>query len=246
MENLDEKIAVAKTAVPAQLRGETIAYALQSGLYNLGANFIEPYIGYQTQKQYSKYDPAHPEKFGTYTQNLAGEFAGDLIGCTTLIAAEALFPEQLHAFTRAARRVVDPLYSTVAHRVFAKEKSEPDYEKKVEAWKTFQERNLVRSLIIASAGIAGNVATQKLLLHNPSPTGIIFSGKLISSALTTGVGLCVRLAFPDKMKRVDTWIGKKVAPLLSDKNATSETAEPAHAEDLLRRKEQELNYFTRY
>lgn len=217
--------------VSSQLRGETMAFALQSAFYNLGANFFEPYINYRVQKHYSKNDPSIS---GNYTQNLAGEFAGDVIGASTLMLAEALAPEQLHAATRKLRSWVDPLYTSVAHRVFEKEKNSPDYEKKVEEWKTFQERNLVRSAIVATAGIAGNLATQKWVIGNPSPTKVIFAGKLISTALTTTIGLGVRLAFPQQMKSVDTWVGEKVfKPWLSDKKVEGDKSRPTSHVDRL-------------
>lgn len=200
--------------IPAQLRGETVAYAVQSGVYNLGANFFEPYLNYRVQKYYA----ARPGAHGNYTQNLAGEFAGDIVGASTLILAEALIPDQLHTFIRAARGHIDPLYTSVAHAVFARECTQPDYEQKMEKWKTFQERSLVRSSIIAAAGIAGNVATQKLLIGNPSPAGLIFKGKLLSTALTTILGLGVRFAFPKQTHGMDKWMGKNLfAPLMEDR-----------------------------
>lgn len=208
LETADSKKPV---PVTSQLRGETMAYALQSAVHNLGANLFEPYINYRVQKSYSR-------KGGSYTQNLAGEFAGDIIGASTLMLAEAVCPEQLHACTRTMRSWVDPLYTSVAHKVFAKEKDSPDYDQKIEKWKTFQERNLARSAIIATAGIAGNIATQKLVIGNPAPTKIIFIGKLISTALTTTLGLSARFAFPEQMKSADKWMSKNIfAPMLKDK-----------------------------
>lgn len=206
-----------KNTVSAHLRGETMAYALQSGIYNLAANCFEPYINYRVQKYYSGTGKDHQVAYGNYPQNLAGELAGDVIGSSALILAEALFPEQTHFCTRAMRGWVDPLYTSVAHRVFAKEKDTPGYEKKVEDWKIFQERNLVRSLIIATAGIAGNITVQKTLVGNPSPARIVFAGKLASTALTTTIGLVTRLTFPDKMRSLDNWISKKIfVPFMED------------------------------
>jgi hypothetical protein len=229
----------AKT-VSAEVRGEAMAFALQSAACNLGANFFEPYIGYRIQKQFAAKGTDAAPSHGTYTQNLAGELAGDVIGASTIIFAEAVCPEQLHAFTRRARKFVDPLYDSVAHMVFAKDRGSPDYEKKVEEWKLFQERNLVRSAIIAGAGIAGNLATQKYLVRNPSLTGLIFAGKLTSTAITTALGLTVRLAFPEKMKKVDSWISKKMfGPILKKKDdqpvngAEPQAESQAHFERLL-------------
>lgn len=212
MDALETGIEDKKSApVTAQLRGETMAYALQSAVHNLGANFFEPYINYRVQKSYS-------QKGGSYAQNLGGEFAGDIIGASTLMLLEAVCPEQLHSCTRTMRSWVDPLYTSVAHKVFAKEKDSPDYEQKIEKWKTFQERNLARSAIIATAGIAGNIATQKLVIGNPAPTKLIFVGKLISTALTTTLGLTARFTFPDQMKNADKWMAKNIfAPMLKDK-----------------------------
>jgi hypothetical protein len=212
MDALETGIADKKAPpVTAQLRGETMAYALQSAVHNLGANFFEPYINYRVQKSYS-------QKGGSYTQNLLGEFAGDITGASALILAEAVCPKQLHTCTRTMRSWVDPLYTSVAHKVFAKEKNLPGYDQKIEKWKTFQERNLVRSAIIATAGIAGNIATQKLVIGNPAPTKLIFVGKLISTTLTTTLGLTARFYFPEQMKNADKWIAKNFfAPVLKDK-----------------------------
>ena len=238
-------------AVTAQLRAESIAYAVQTGVFNLAANFVEPYINYRIQQQHSIHnepqhtgnnqpqhvggnqpqhaggnavhvDGAHPEARGTYTQNLVGEFAGDLIGSSTLILAETLIPGPLHAFTRAARSLVDPVYTPIAHMVLAKDRFEPDHEERVEQWKTFQERNLVRSAIMATAGIAGNVLTQKYLVGNPSPTSLILKGKLLSTALTTATELGVRFAFPHHMGRLDKWMGGKFAPMMKDETLPGE------------------------
>jgi hypothetical protein len=199
--------------ISAELRGETMAYAVQHGIQSLLANFYEPYVNYLVQKQYAKGTHAG---HGNYAQNFAGEIAGDLTGAATLILAESLAPKQLHACTRTMRSWVDPLYESVAHRVLAEHAGEPDYAQQVQSWKTFQERNLVRSAIMMTTGIAGNIAMQKAL-GNPSPMKLIFAGKLASSALTTGLGLATRMLFPAQTKQLDSWMSKRIfAPLLGD------------------------------
>jgi len=234
--------------ITAQDRGETMAYALQSGVYNLAANLYEPYISYRIQRHYA---PPHskPTSYGNYTQNLAGEFAGDIIGAGTLMVAEAFIPEQLHTFTRSLRSKIDPLYSSVAKHVFSKQLNSPDYEQKVKEWKDFQERNLVRFMIMASASILGNDAVQKHLLNNPSPTGLVVAGKLASRALTMGVGLTARMAFPDHFDRTDEWIGKKLfAPMMDSKQIDlSDDPPPAvtHAERLTASREESDKLLTR-
>lgn len=201
-----------KQTITAQQRGETIAYALQGCVYNLAANLFEPYINYRLQKHYGK-----DAKHGSYGQNLGGEIAGDLSGAGALILAETLMPNQLHCFMRDAGRLVDPIYTRAAHIALAKEKDSPDYQQKVENWKTFQEKNLVRSAIMLTAGITGNLAAQKLLFGNPSPTSLIFKGKLLSLSITTAIGLVSRLAFPEQLKAIDKAIGERFAPALKDK-----------------------------
>jgi hypothetical protein len=227
--------------ISAQLRAETIAYALQSGVLNLGANFFEPYVSYEVQKYYSHKTPGgKAPAHGDYTQNLAGEFAGDLIGSSALILAEVLFPKQLHACTRTARSWLDPLYTSVAHHVLNKEKGAPDYEQQVKQWATFQEKSLVRSLIIASASIAGNVATQKLLIGNPSPSSIIFKGKLLSTALTTAAYLTSRLAFPKQMDKMDKWMGDNfLERMMKDVGPDYEATGLSHVDRLNRQKDHE-------
>jgi hypothetical protein len=201
--------------VSAKLRGETMAFAAQSAVYNLGANFFEPYINYRVQKYYSQ---TTSKIGGNYTQNLAGEFAGDVIGASTLMMAEAVCPKQLHATSRKIRSWIDPLYASIAQRVLSDEKDLPDYEQRIEHWKTFQERNLVRSAIIATSGLVGNIATQKWLIGNPSPTQVILAGKLMSTTLTTMISLSVRFAFPIQTKNMDTWVGEKLfKPWLDNK-----------------------------
>jgi hypothetical protein len=227
--------------VSAQLRGETMAYAFQSGMYNLAANFFEPYVGYRTQRYYSEHGGA-PLAYGSYSQNLAGEFAGDVVGAATLVGAELIFPQQLHYFMRSARNWIDPLYSSAAHSVFASEKHSPDYEKKVEAWKLFQERNLVRSTIMATASIAGNIGTQKWIFGNPAPTSAVFKGKLLSTAITTAIGLSVRLAFPARMYAMDQWVGKTMfTPMLSD---VPRSAEDLRSQELHDKMENNKRHYT--
>jgi hypothetical protein len=217
------------STVTAQVRGETVAYALQSGLFSLAANIYEPYVNLLVQKKYAKkyrYDAPTGQRYGTYGQNLTGELVGDLTGAGSLILAEAIAPEELHRFTRGTRKLIDPLFTSVAHSVFNDEKGQPDYDKKVEQWKLFQERNFVRSGIIAGTGMAGNLITQKLLMRNPSPTGVIFAGKAISTAITTVLGLTARFTFPDQMKSMDSWISKRyLAPHLEDKELDGDNAE---------------------
>jgi hypothetical protein len=220
----------APDVISAQLRGETMGYALQSGITNLVANIFEPYINYYIQQRYARQYTSKPEAHGNYVQNLAGEMAGDLIGVGTLIAAEAMCPRALHSGMQTMREWVDPFYDSMARRVLAKEQAEPDFEQKVEKWKTFQERNLVRASIIAIAGVLGNVATQKIM-GNPSPTKLIFLGKIASTSLTTALGLTSRFAFPSQMRSVDKWVGKRIAPLLQDKGmvGVSDAALPSPA-----------------
>lgn len=220
--------------ISAQLRGETMAYAVQSAFYNLGANIFEPYVNYRIQKYYAGRDPSNAGNYGNYTQNLAGELAGDLAGAGALMFAESFFPEQLHTVTRRLRSWVDPLYTSVAHKVLAKEAARPDYDQVVEKWKTYQERNLVRSAIIATAGIAGNLLTQKAIVGNPAPTKLIFAGKLVSTLLTTTLGLSVRMGFPEQTKAMDKWIGQRVfAPMLKDKGTLQEPVQPSTHVDKL-------------
>jgi hypothetical protein len=222
------------SAVSSQVRGETMAYAMQSGIFSIMANLYEPYLNLLIQKKYYQKYAAHDaekyQRYGTYTQNLAGELVGDLTGAGTLFAAELSAPEQLHRFTRGARRFIDPLFESVAHRVFYDEKNTPGYEQKMEEWKVFQERNFVRSGIIASAGMAGNLLTQKLWCHNPSPTHVIFLGKAATTMLTTALGLGVRFAFPDQMKGLDGWVSKRyLAPRLND-TEMGDSPKPSFAE----------------
>lgn len=226
MENKTDAPQKDTTTVSAQLRGETVAYALQSGAFSILANIYEPSIGQLVQKKYyqkyAKDAPAH-QRYGTYVQNLTGELVGDLTGAGTLILAESVAPETLHRFTRAARKAIDPLFTTVAHNVFFDEKGTPGYETRMEEWKVFQERNFVRSGIIASTGMVGNLLAQKLLVHNPSPSSVIFLGKALSSGVTTALGLSMRFAFPDQMKSLDSWISKKyLAPKLDEKKLDEE------------------------
>ncbi len=217
--------------VSAKLRGETMAYAAQSGLYNLAANFFEPYLNYRLQKYYSEHIPvgAAHHAHGTYAQNLAGEFAGDFLGATSLILAEALVPNQFHRFSRTIRSWIDPLYTSVAHAVFASQCNQPGYEEKIESWKLFQERNFVRSGVMLAASMVGNIATQKML-GNPSPASLIFEGKLASATLTTAMGLAIRFAFPMQMQGMDEWVGKHVfRPLMDDdKSYAEQLADQSH------------------
>lgn len=226
-----EKDSISGTEnVSPQLRAETIAYAVQCALHNLIANLYEPWIGSATQRYYARKGKNPSVQYGSYLQNLGGEVAGDISGAGAMIIAEALIPERLHALTRCMRGWVDPLYTSVAHRVFDDQKDSPDYEAKVNEWKTFQERNLVRSAIMMTTGIAGNIAAQKLLLSNPSPTSVIFKGKLLSSALTTSLNLGSRFLFPERMKGVDEWLGKNVfAPMLSNTEISAGHIDPSQS-----------------
>ncbi len=208
--------------ISSQLRGETMAYAVQNVAYSLAANLYEPYINYRVQRYYSKHSSTHPGH-GNYTQNLVGEFAGDLIGAGTLMAAESLMPTQLHSFTRSFRKWVDPVFDKLARFFLTKDCGAPDYEEKVERWKTFQERNFVRSTIMTTASIAGNIATQKWVAGNPSPVGMILAGKVASSAVTMALELGARFAFPSQLNKLDNWMGARISPMFADKEIIATT-----------------------
>lgn len=208
-------------AVAPQHRGETMAFAVQQILYNIGGNFFEPYIGSNVQKYFAAKDPRHV-KAGTYRQNLAGDFAGDLIGGTSLMVAELVAPVQLHTLTRSMRHAIDPVYTTIANHVFAGKENEPDYAQHKEEWKLAQERSLVRSALMMTGGVIGNVTTQKLVIKNPAPAKIIFLGKLASSAVTNAIGLLVRTTFPDRTQGVDRWMSENwFTPLFEEKEQPS-------------------------
>jgi len=205
-------------AVAPEQRGETMAFAVQQVLYNLGGNFFEPVINRKVQKYFSDHDAAHIIKPGSYGQNLAGEFAGDIFGATSLMTAEMLAPVQLHTLTRSMRAAIDPVYSKIAEHVFAGQEKDPTYAERKEEWKVAQERSLVRSAIMLGAGMVGNIGTQKLILNNPAPAKLIFLGKLASSAITNSIGLIVRAMAPETTKGMDKWMSKNVfTPLFEDK-----------------------------
>jgi hypothetical protein len=223
--------------ISSQLRGETMAYAVQNVAYSLAANLYEPYINYRVRRYYSDHSSTHPGH-GNYTQNLVGEFAGDLIGAGTLMVAETLIPKQLHSFTRAFRKWVDPIFDKAARFFHAKDCSAPDFEEKIERWKTFQERNFVRSTIMTTAGIAGNIATQKWVVGNTAPMGVILAGKVASSAVTMALELGARLAFPNQLNKLDNWMGARISPMFADKEIVEapkpeNSAAPTHAAKLL-------------
>lgn len=211
MTDTSDKDASIET-VSAQVRGETMAHALQSGMFNLAANFYESGINVRVQKYYhDKYghDASKWQRYGTFKQNIMGEFAGDLSGMGTLMGLETFVPEQLHTFTRGARRFIDPLFEGVAQRVFAKYEGTPDYRPQIDKWKLFHERNFVRSGIVLAGGLTGNLLTQKLIMENPSPTKVIFMGKMLSSTVTMGLNLAIRFCYADEMKKLDSWMAEK-------------------------------------
>lgn len=210
-----DKDKAPKKGVTAQLRGEAMAFGAQSLMFQLAGNLFEPYVNYEVQRYYATHDPKHLEKHGTYKQNLGAEIVGDVAGAGGLILAEVFMPGPVHYFTRNFRKAIDPIYDPVARWVFRNQKDDPDYKEKMETWKVFQERNLARSVIVAAGNIAGNVWAQKHLMGNPSPTKLIFLGKLASTSLVTGLGLVARAAFPEKTSAMDEWMSKKLfAPIV--------------------------------
>ena len=234
----DQEKADKPKPVSAQLRGETMGYAVQSIGYNLVGNLFEPYVSYRIQQRYSGSDAAHRDQHGSYTQNLAGELLGDVAGGAALIAAEAVCPTQLHDFTRKARDCIDPVYDKLAHVFLKKDCSDKEYKERVDAWKVFQERNVVRSAIIGVTGIVVNVAAQKLMLGNPSPTNVVLAGKLASTALSSALGLGARFLLPMQMNRIDQTMGKVMAPMVGDAGTPEEpAAHYSHVEKLEQQKE---------
>jgi hypothetical protein len=82
-------------------------------------------------------------------------------------------------------------------------------------------------------GIAGNILTQKYIVGNPSPTGLILAGKLLSTSLTTAAGLSVRMCYPKQMDRLDETISKRVfAPMFKEGAVEPEESITTHAERL--------------
>jgi hypothetical protein len=219
-----------KTQVPDELRGDTISYAIQHVAHNALANFYEPAIDSYLQKRYYERHKNGAQGYGNYSQNLAGQFVGDVVGGGALIAAELLIPNQLHTVTRAARRAIDPLYDSVARWVLADQRDKPDYQQQVLQWKTYQERSLVRSGIMTAAAVAGNVAVQKAV-GNPSPLKVVFGTKLISTAVTAVLTLTSRLMFPDQTRKLDNLINRKIVTPLLQQDAPDSPG--AHTSKLL-------------
>lgn len=205
--------------VDPRQRGETMAFAAQNIIYNIGANFLEPYVNLRVQKYYSSHDASHAVKAGNYTQNLAGEFAGDLIGSGGLMLAEATAPIALHTCTRTMRGWIDPVCAQVADHAFAGQENDPNYQQEKESWKIAQERTLVRAGIVTAGTVAGNIFTQKMILQNPAPTKVIFIGKLLSSTLTTTLGLAARAMFPSHAQGLDRWMSKKIFTPMFEEDA---------------------------
>ena len=223
---------IAKHKVSNQLRGEAMAFAAQSAVYTLVANTFEPYISYRVQRHYAMRDPKHIEKHGNYSQNLAGELIGDLTGAATLVGLEALCPGPLHYCTRQFRQAIDPLYDSVARWVFKDKKNEPDYQKTVDEWKLYQERNLARSLVVSICGVACNIAAQKYLVGNPSPVKLILLGKAASTAVSTSIGLVARMVFSKQTQAIDRYMAKKIFTPIMNNGLTPEeikAQEKAHA-----------------
>ena len=230
---LDQELSQGNT-ISSQQRAETMAYAVQNVIYNLGANLFEPYISFRVQKYRSDHLASHP-KYGNYTQNLVGELSGDIIGASALVAAEAVAPVQLHTLTRGMRKIIDPFYDRAARRQFANIEGAPDYEQKVEQWKLFNERNFVRTSLCAATGIAGNIATQKFILGNPSPASLIFAGKFLSTSVSAAIGLIGRSVFSERTKKMDKWMSGMLQPLLEEKSMDDGPA-PSHVDKLMQHK----------
>jgi len=205
-------------AVAPEHRGDTMAFAVQQVMYNLGGNFFEPYVSSHVQKHFAK-NNSHI-KAGSYGQNLGGDFAGDIIGASGLMMAEVLAPVPLHTLTRKMRDMIDPVYSTIADHVFSGQKNDPNVAQQKEEWKVAQERSFVRGTLMAVGGITGNIATQKYIIKNPAPAHVIFLGKLASSTITTALGLAIRAVFPSKTQGMDKWMSKKIfTPMFEDKDS---------------------------
>jgi hypothetical protein len=227
--------------VSAQQRGETMAYAAQNLFFNGIGNFIESAINHRIQCAVAGWDPKNPKPHGDYTQNTVGEFIGDGAGAVTLIALEAFCPEQYHDFSRKARSWVDPFYDKLARLTIKKDCPDNEYEAKVNEWKVFQERNLIRAGVVGTVGIAANIFSQKVLLNNKSPTSVIFAGKAVSTSLMLLTGLTARYAFPKQLQAIDEKIGTVLAPMIDDDAVPAKAADgqPAsHVEALSAKRSQ--------
>src|SRR5690606_30023783 len=118
--------------------------------------------------------------------------------------------------------------------------NQPDYDIKINQWKTQQERNLVRASIMGVTNIAANLASQKTLFRNPAPTGVIFKGKLLSTALTTSVALAARVCFPGKTKEMDRWVSQRVCASMRDDDDHAQSHEKSgHVDRLASRSNEE-------
>lgn len=191
-----------------QLRAENMAYAAQSVVFNLAGNLYEPVIQSWVQKRYAM-EQGTPKQAGSWFQNVAGEFFGDVGGSTGLFLASSLVPDATQGFINSVGRMVHPVFHTVGHAVFKDQFNEPDFQAKVDKWTTFQERNFARSLIVMAGNISANIAAQKYAIRNPSPAHIIFKGKLASTGVTSALNMGLRLFAPQKMKDFDAKLGRK-------------------------------------
>jgi hypothetical protein len=228
--------------VSAQLRGDTVSYALQHMVSNLAANIYEPWIDSRVQKKYYDHFKNGTHGYGSYKQNFIGQIAGDVGGGAALITAELLIPNQLHTFTRAARKAIDPVYECFAHWALADQKQAPDYAEQVERWKTYQERSIVRSAVMMTAAMGTNIATQKAI-GNPSPVKAIFGSRVVSMAVTTAITLVSRLLFPEQTRKFDKWVNNKVVqPLFADELDSPGTA---YSDKILKEKQKNAQSLSR-
>lgn len=198
-------------------RGENAAWAFEAVLTCFLTDFIDPVLMWHMGKKDA--EKHGYEAHGTLAQNVIGEVGGDLFSAVALVGAEELFPNQMKGFSKTLGSALDPVYSRMAEYAVKDDCPPAERAEKIKEWKEYQEDNLAKSVVMAAAGIGGNIALQKSpLVGNPSPASVIFKGKLAGVGLTTALVLGSRLAFPKQTKAMDAWLGDHVFTPILDRS----------------------------
>lgn len=190
--------------------GEDIAFGIQQTVACWATDFIDPFVSAWFQNKYGQKDTA------MLAHAMKGEVAGDSVALFAFIAAQKWAPAISTSATSVVEKAGDGLLDhharTKADKWAAKHGVATDsqmYDNRVQYYKHHQAYNFVRASMISVGSVAVNVGVQKWS-GNKNTLATITLSKLVGAAITMGAVMGARIAAPDAMRNVDTYIEKHV------------------------------------
>lgn len=217
-----------------QQQAEDIAYTLNHAFVCTLTDWVDPFIGNWTQKQFGKkvsvgcghdhgaggghHDEHHHHGHGGGIKSwVIGEFIGDFGAVPATIAVQRLFPGAMHGMRQGLEAVLGPQFHDGARKAgidWAYRHNLPtdsqQVRDKVAQIYESEVSHLPQALMWTVSAIGINLASQKWLLGNKGSWGELLAAKGLGSTITAGLVVGGRTLAPYSAEKLDRWTSTHV------------------------------------